>query len=267
MTEFQRIVKYCAIALAVFLIVNIFSGIIGAITGVFLLFGSGSNVGENTTYITGSSCQQLKVDIAAANLLITEGTEYSVSGNIKDLTVTEENGTLVIKEKQKLLNKSSQDAVLKITVPKGYCFTRADISTGAGGVTIENLTADELKLQLGAGEVDIRHLTANRDAEIDGGAGKITVAGGALANLDMDMGVGEVNLTSRLTGDCSLDMGIGETNLTLIGSESDYGIDLDKGLGSITIDGKTFNRSQYGNGATEVDIDGGIGAINIAFAA
>ena len=77
---------------------------------------------------------------------------------------------------------------------------------------------------------------------------------------------GELNLTSAFSGECKLDMGVGESNITLIGNKDDYKLDLEKGLGSITVDGKDVSDfGSSGNGTNKVDISGGIGAINVRF--
>ena len=80
------------------------------------------------------------------------------------------------------------------------------------------------------------------------------------------MGLGQLNLTSALTGDCNLDSGVGEMNVTLLGSKDDYELDIEKGIGNITVDGKNVTDfGSSGNGANEVDIHGGVGAINVCF--
>ena len=55
------------------------------------------------------------------------------------------------------------------------------------------------------------------------------------------MGLGQLNLTSALTGDCNLDSGVGEMNVTLLGSKDDYELDIEKGIGNITVDGKNVS--------------------------
>ena len=151
-------------------------------------------------------------------------------------------------------------------MPQGYIFKNVDIDTGAGRVIAESLAADELSLELGAGETQIGSLTALTSAKIDGGAGKLTINGGTLTELDLEMGVGELNLESRLSGRCKLDYGIGAANLVLIGSKDDYEIEVDKGLGDATIEGETIHSdSVYGSGKSRVYINGGIGAIRINF--
>ena len=102
--------------------------------------------------------------------------------------------------------------------------------------------------------------------DIDGGAGRITISDGALHNLDLDMGVGQLNLTSALTGESDFDLGIGESNITVIGNKDDYKLDIEKGIGNITVDGTSVsNIKEYGNGNNSIEVSGGIGAINLRF--
>ena len=63
-----------------------------------------------------------------------------------------------------------------------------------------------------------------------------------------------------------MDLGVGESNSALSGSKEDSKLDLDKGLGNISIDG--VNMSDYGssgNGTNKVEINGGVGSINVRF--
>lgn len=92
------------------------------------------------------------------------------------------------------------------------------------------------------------------------------VNGGSLSNLDFNMGVGETSLTSRLSGSCDFDLGIGSTKLILIGQSDDYAIDVNKGLGEITVDGKKMSDGGvFGEGNNRIKIDGGIGEISVVF--
>jgi hypothetical protein len=63
-----------------------------------------------------------------------------------------------------------------------------------------------------------------------------------------------------------LDLGVGESNITLLGSKEDYKLDLEKGIGNITVDGKNVtDYGSSGNGRNTVEISGGVGAINVVF--
>lgn len=265
MTTLQKVIKYLAIAFAIFLTVAIIGGILSAV-GLFGGLFAGDAVSEDRkTYSVTNDIQNLDIRINAADLYIKEGDAFSVESNLKHLKVEEKGGVLTIEE-TKRFGGTYDGAMLTIYVPAGMEFDNTNLVTGAGRLTVENLTSGTLDFELGAGDVSITSLTASKSADIEGGAGRITISGGALKDLDLEMGVGQLNLTSALTGDCQLDLGIGESNITLIGNKDDYRLELEKGIGSISVDGKNVtDYGSSGNGTNRVEINGGIGAIHVKF--
>ncbi len=128
--------------------------------------------------------------------------------------------------------------------------------------------SDTMNLELGAGKVAIGTLIAASGVTIDGGAGKITISDGELHNLNLDMGIGQLNLTSALAGDCSFDLGVGESNITVIGDRENYKLSIEKGIGSIKVDGAgVSDLKEQGSNENSIDVSGGIGAVNLKFEA
>ena len=274
MTTLQKVIKYLALAFAIFLTVSIVGGILSAVGLLGSLFSDddaewGDVIGETKNYTVSSEISDLNIQINAADFYIKEGNSFSVESNLKNLEVDEKNGCLTLKDLTKIkLNGSNayENAVLTIYVPVGTVFDNVNIKTGAGRFTVDSLSAASIGFELGAGDVTISKLIAEKSANIEGGAGRITISDGAIKNLDLEMGLGQLNLTSALTGDCNLDSGVGEMNVTLLGSKDDYELDIEKGIGNITVDGKNVTDfGSSGNGANEVDIHGGVGAINVRF--
>ena len=265
MTNFQKTVKYIAMVFAIFLTVCIIGGIL-SMFGLFGgFFGSDAVTEDIKTYSVSSEIQSLEVKINAADFTIKQGESFSVESNLKHLTVEDKNGVLTIKETKKF-GSTYTGAVLTLYVPVDTVFEKADITTGAGRFTVDSLSAATIGFELGAGDVTISKLIAEKSADIQGGAGRITISDGAIKNLDFEMGMGQMNLTAALTGDCSLDSGVGEMNVTLLGNKDDYKLDLEKGIGSISVDGDNIsNDREIGNGINEVEIHGGVGAINVKF--
>ena len=151
-------------------------------------------------------------------------------------------------------------------VPSDFIFDRVAIESGASKTNIEELYTKQLYLDLGAGKVMINNLTVLENAKIDGGAGETIIKSSNIHNLDLEMGVGRLSLSSKLTGNNKIDSGIGEMNLSLLGTLDDYCIILDKGLGNATINGKNMSDdTTYGTGENKLDIDGGVGSIQIDF--
>lgn len=269
MTTFQKIVKYLAIAFALFLTVNIIAGILMGVAGISGLLSDKDDTtpaAEMQTYPVEGEISSLSIELSTAGLILQTGEAFSVESNHPYVSVTADNGTLTVSETKKLFTSIKSTSVV-ITVPDGFVFDEVTVDTGAGRVEFEALTCDVLDLSLGAGRVDIHRLTANERAEIDGGAGQLTVDGGKLCNLNLDMGVGALTLTSRLEGQCSLDYGVGSTKLILLGHREDYQISLDKGLGDAHLAGEVMqDGAVYGTGAQKIDIDGGVGSITVDFA-
>lgn len=266
MTTAQKIIKYCAIAFAMFLIVSIIGGICGAVAWIPALCGDEEVVGEMKSYDVTETVKRLEIDLGGARLTIKTGDSFAVESNHKYLNVETGDSTLTIKEDQPTFGLHSEGAQVILTVPEDFTFERVTISAGAGAVKADALLAERISLDLGAGEVDIGILTATAKASINSGAGELKIGGGELADLDLDIGVGETDLKSRLTGDCSIDYGVGELNLTLVGAPEDYCITMDKGLGTATLNGvKMRDDTVYGSGETAVEVDGGVGELKIGF--
>lgn len=265
MTSWQKAVKYCAIAFAVLLIVSIIGGILTAVGSLNFVFGSSTSVGDMKTYEVSGDITGLYIEVGAAELVITEGNTLSVDSNLNNLTVKEDGGRLSIRETGHSFFADRRRSLV-LSVPEGYIFEKAEISTGAGKVTVGSLSADELKLELGAGEVTVGSLTASKSADIDGGAGRIEINGGELHNPEIDIGAGELVYTGRIVGKGEINSGVGSSSIVLLGSRTDYRIDVSKGLGAVTVDGsKASDGDRIGSGENLVEIDNGVGAMTVGF--
>ena len=222
-------------------------------------------LGDSQTYEISSDIHSLDIQINAADFKIEHGDEFSVESNLKYLSVSEKDGVLTIIDEAKS-NSNYSNAVLTLYVPNGIVFDDVDITTGAAKLTADALSTSSLELKLGAGDVRFERLHASSAAVIKGGAGQITVASGTLHDLTLEMGVGELDLSVALLGNSDLKFGVGESNLTLYGSKDDYKVAIEKGLGSISVDGKDVSDLDgSGNGQNRINIEGGVGTVNIAF--
>lgn len=261
----QNAVKWLAIALAVAII----GGIISATMGIFWVLGyvfgdtpedSGREMAPvvNVTEPTQISC--LQVELKAANLRIVTGKELKVEANSEHVKSIYNGDTLTVNDEgfRVLVDRAGYEVV--ISVPKDWHFSEVKLDTGAGAVSIEYLAADRVELGLGAGKVEIGYLLAKRQAKINGGAGKMDVRDGEIANLELDMGVGKTSLRARLTDKAEIDAGVGKLELMLVGAADDYRVRVDKGLGRFYHEGLSLDNP---NGKTLVDIDGGVGAVEV----
>ena len=291
MTTAQKIIKYFAIAFAIFLIVSIISLIlfgVYALSGVLGLkdnskidisgnmqtvdFGSvtsgdnnsGNSINNSEQTVNIADITSLDIEVMYTNLIIRNGDTFRYETNNDNIVYRQSNNnTLKIEEKHSwTLGNTQSDLV--IYIPENFNLNKINIEAGAGKVEIENLNAESLDLELGAGEASISNLNVTSRCKLEGGVGRLNVLNGNLNNLDLDMGMGEVNINALITGNSDIDAGIGTLNLNLQGSKADYRIRLDKGVGNIRINGEnTSNGSTYGEGANLIKIDDGIGNINI----
>ena len=68
-----------------------------------------------------------------------------------------------------------------------------------------------------------------------------------------------------LLGECDLKFGVGQSDLILLGGKDSYTVDIEKGVGNITLDGVDVTDFDNGDGENHIKIEGGIGTINIEF--
>ena len=224
MTEVQKLIKYAAMALAIFLAVSIIGsivGLLGLVTGIISRDGVSDRM---TEYSVSAEVSSLEIEAGAAELQIIEGDVFSVKSNLKNLTVNDEDGVLSITEK-KSFGIQYDGPILTVTIPSGTTFGRVEIVTGAGRFTAAKLSCEKLRLEFGAGEVVIDELIATKSAVIESGASAVRIKGGALSNPEIEVGVGEFELTAAISGYGEISQGVGSTSVTLLGEREGYRID------------------------------------------
>ena len=271
MTTAQIVIKYLALAFAAFLIVSIISGILSALyalSGVLGLQKEDEIIKDEMSKINfeNSEVATLDIDVAFTNLIIKKGDLLLAETNNKNINCIQNNQNLQIKENQHSLFSKNDTGDLVIYIPEDLEFKKVKINSGAGKIQIENINAEKLYLELGAGETIIEKLNVTDDCKIESGAGKVSILSGNINELNLDMGVGKFEVTSALTGNSKINAGIGNLELNIQGNKENYTIKANKGIGSIKIDGKEVsNDITYGNGENNIKIDGGIGEIKIDF--
>lgn len=265
MNEMQKLIKYSAIAFAIFLIFNIFVGIysIGMFVGNIFFDSSHSEVLKIDEFSDDVSI--LSIDIKASKLIIKNGDTLKVENNNKYINSHQDHNKVEIVEKKHYWF-SHNDSEVIVYIPDDMIFDKLYISSGAGVINAEELSTKELVLELGAGKIEIDDLEAKNNAKISSGAGEVIINSGEIRNLDLDVGVGKFTLNTILTGDNEIEAGVGELNVNLLDNEENYTILAEKGIGDLKIAGKSYgDKITYGTGKSKIEIDGGIGSINVNF--
>lgn len=268
----QKMIKYLALAFAIFLIVTIFSGILTGIYTMSNILGLKKESTESITEISTLELEEiddyayLDIEIKYSNFKIKLGEKFEVQTNNDNIEVNQKNNKLKIIEKQSnWFWRNSNEEELIVYIPENIEFEKVNIETGAGRVNIEEIKAEKLKLNLGAGETIINNIISD-NVDIDGGVGKFTIENGTINNLDFDLGIGETTINAKITGNNKIDTGIGSLKLNIDGNIEDYKFKVEKGIGNIKLNGKQVSNNEIiGNGENVIDIDGGIGEIIINF--
>lgn len=274
MTTAQKVIKYIATAFAVFLIITIISLILSgsyALLSAFGLIHTNKNIITDDLKVISSEVNEvstLKIDLACTNLDIKTGNSFKVETNNSKITFEEKDGSVKIKEENRnWLSNNNSESNLIIYIPEDMIdIDETKIETGAGKINIENLNTQSLYLELGAGDVYLENVIATGDTKIDGGVGKTELKSCEINNLKANLGMGEFVFNGKLIGKSEIDSGVGAINIKLMEKKENYTIEVDKGLGNVTLDGQKLEIDRvYGTGKNYLDIDGGIGSIKIDF--
>lgn len=257
----QRIIKYLAMAFAIFLVICILSSIVYAFAFVGSIFTDEKN-DSMKKYSINEVINDLEIEVGGCNLVIKRGLLFTIETNNKYIKYEIDDRELHIEEENHFINDTNNKLI--VTIP--YHLGSLSIETGAGKVEIADLEVNDLDLDLGAGKTNVNDTLVLNNCDIDGGAGELSIKDSDITNMDLDMGVGKVTLNSKLAGSSQINAGIGEVNLELIGSKNDYSINVSKGIGNVRIDTENIsNDTVFGNGENKIRISGGIGNINVSF--
>ncbi len=273
MTQLQKIIKYGAMAFAVFLAVAIIGGIVSAVVGLSFAVDVFTSVTHKeeisaTKILTDFDENQitaLEIDLATAALRIETGKDLQVSQNKAHVRVEEKGNTIVIEEEDHPFWDES--GTVTLTVPQDFSFLTTEIEAGAGKIKVEVLKTADLTLSLGAGEAVFEQLSVSGRAEVETGAGKLIVKNGAIGKLDTELGVGKAEISAAIGNGSRVECGVGALQLTLLGGVGDYTVHAQTGFGSFAIDGQTVTENTtIGNGVNTVTVEGGVGTVDVTFA-
>ena len=271
MTTTQKIIKYLAIAFALFLVISIFSIIFGLSREIISSINSDkkdSKLLEEYTTISNNvnNIESFKIDISNDNIEIKEGEKFEVKTNDPDVKFYHENSKVKIKTDKTFswhLSNSSRGTII-IYLPNESNISELDLNLGAGKIDIDKIFVEILLMDLGAGTMTAKEINVYEKATINGGAGNINIYSGTINNLNLKLGAGNASIESDLTGSNTLTTGVGKLNLGLSRSKDNYKFDISKGLGNIILN--DFDVSEdilIGDGETKIKISGAVGNIII----
>ena len=207
-----------------------------------------------TKVYEASAVSDLSCDLRYEELVLKTWNEDKVQVKVsgKDhnrIQISNNNGSLRIASNQKVRNRS-----VEIFCP-------------------ENLSLQKIKLQMGAGTIELDGDFKAEQMEVNVGAGTIENSGSLdIKEADFTVGVGTADIseiqTEKLNGSC----GMGNMDLTLAGKAEDYNYELKCGLGNLEVDDSQETSITSGNkqitneGATKnIKLDCGMGNVQVEF--
>ena len=191
--------------------------------------GAGVQAKENEKMIPESTTQYeeitaLEVELVHARFTCTaekdaKDVSVTVRNAKKPVTVTDESGTLTIRDEQRTfrffdfgnwLNEPQPE--VEVTVPQGQVFTLAQIVLGSGdGSKIMDLQTEQLRLNLGSGSLAADGVTVQGGCLVDLASGNLSMQDFTVADaLTGHMGSGAFRLDGGKAGSMTMECASGK---------------------------------------------------------
>jgi len=275
MSSNQKVIKYVAMAFGIILAVTIISAMASAAFGLVSVLAFSTRDNTNVTDFNESYVGVTTLDISnsAGEINIISSDHFEViATNVPDrFNCTLSNGKLTVNNKQlsgiHLFGwRNGGYPIITVYLPDDKKLDKVSISNGAGKTTAESIYAEDFYLDTGAGASYIDSLKTDK-AKVNAGVGEISLKSAIVGGLDIDSGVGHFYMNGELNGDADINGGVGSIELVLKSSASDYSYDVNTGVGSIVIDGKSVSDGNISakNPIGDIKIDGGVGKVSIEF--
>lgn len=253
---------------------------------------------SSEVYELPQNCEELTVTADVGSVFIQKGekaelkTEHVVS---QWLTVTEENGVVTVSyippDEKAVEGMDTDSHHLTLTLPEDWMPEKAALTAGTGPFYMDGAEAKDLFLHQGAGQMMLKHVTAeNLELECGGDLAEgehLQVA----KNLTIHGGMGNVDFAGSLGEKILLDGGTGKISLTMPETAEDYDISSSFFTRNVTVNGKTLEPEvsveqnggdldswkmdfdedftvpkQKTEGKKQIQIDGGTGEVALTFA-
>lgn len=269
----QKLIKAFAIFLASIIILTIFGAIISGVALVGSLIDDEwvwNN--DNSEWVSNDfddeSINKLDINVKATSLKIRidsvmqDDVRIETNNEYIDSWTTDRE-LHIVERSHGLFGWGGAGEVI-LYLKKDLQFDHVRIEVGAGALRVDALTAKELSVDLGAGKASLDNLKVSERTKIEGGAGTLAITNSELAQADISVGTGKGDIQAKFVGNSKVDSGVGKLDLELLGKARDYRLDIDKGIGSVTLNNqKLSDGASWGEGKNRIDINSGVGAVEI----
>lgn len=223
-----------------------------------------------------SDLDTVDIRLKAASLVIRTGTDtgYLATDFEKDAIRIRTDGKRFSVEEsdwQNSLRFGTDHArpVLEITLPEGLSLADCRISVGAGSVKLSRIKAEGLRIESGAGSIKGEGIAAQKTV-LKTGAGSLEFTDCVFEDTGIETGAGRVRFEGNLTSRMEVSTGAGSVELDVGGTENDYRIDFNRGIGSVRIGSASYNgvgNGTAGNSSADkrIKLSTGVGSVRISF--
>lgn len=145
-----------------------------------------------------------------------------------------------------------------------------EVRVGAGVCESKGFEAETISLLVGAGQIKAVGLKA-QTAVLEIGAGEMIVQDVDVKELmDVELSMGNAEIAGKVAGQVDAECNLGNMNMQFVGSEDDYGFDVDCEMGDVYIgshhySGLSDSRSWNSDRKNQMEIDCEMGSITITF--
>ena len=212
--------------------------------------------GDVREYSLGSDVKSLNIEMGGYFFEIVDSADdsfYLTTEDAEKFQCYVENGVLylkVVNANMISIGVSIEKRII-LSIPKDQFFEEVELELGAGQVNLDNLRADKVSLKVGAGQIIGQNIQAGK-LEVSVGAGQVELPGMNVDILDVEIGMGELVGSGAIQKSADLECSMGNLELRLSGREQDFNYQMEVAAGNLTL-----GRSSYGGLAQERHIQNG----------
>ncbi len=261
MSKFTSIAKALGIALAIFIVLMMISGIM--FVGNFFTDSKGE---ENLIIktIDDANFDTLDLDVDYVDLKVTVSDEFRLETNIKDISLENMGSSLKIASKLKFKWKN-KNKVINLEIPRDLILKKVNLEIGAGKIDIYNLEADNWNVSLGVSKTYFSNIKSSGKARIENGMGALELDNCNFNTLDLKNGMGSSVVKATLGDNVRMENGLGSIDLNILDELDNFDIKLSNGMGSVTVNDKEIDENIVMTGSKKLELENGLGSINIHF--
>lgn len=274
MNGLQKVIKYCAMAFAIFLSVVIFGTIVSVVMGVATgIAGVNAITTEDKERINLSeqySVEEAK-SLGITSILVDCNAEITVERGevlaIEAFDVTDEYEIRCSGDKFSIVQDTpsfnfkwfwfddvTEQEKVVVTIPADFHPEQIKINSGSGAVSVAEMDADNLTVDSGSGRVTMERVEADR-LLVDSGSGKVTVTNAKVGNTELYTGSGGISVENAELGELRLDSGSGAVRMERVTATN---ANVDTGSGKVSYTGVLTGTCEFetGSGALAISLDG-----------